>query len=563
MKANSQEEDQSVIPLGGIIGKSETEKVSYMIRNKLSYGNQFGEHEVSGSLISEIRSTRTKGFSGTYYGWMPERGQTITPMITTGYREILSELNPTISDNQVNYVSYAGVLAYTWKNKFTLNGNIRMDGSNKFGENPTYRFLPIWSVAGRYALTEESFLKESKILSLLAFRASYGIQGNIDKNTSPELVIQVGSQNTLTRMNESYFEYLPNPDLRWEKTTSYNLGADFSFFNDLFAGTFDFYHKVGVDMIMEKQVSQAMGLDYVKINAGKLNNTGYELNLKYYPIRRSDYSFQVNLIYSYNKNKVVEANNGKDVTNTEKLAGTALIEGKPFGVFYSYRFAGLNGETGYPVFYDKNNQDYMEVDGVRYPNYALYEEELALVKSGTKDPTSSGSIGLSFKYKNLRLNVNMNYTLGGHARLPNIYRNEYHSVFDPVTNLPKELKNRWQQPGDEKNTIFPTLYDSRVYKKINQRSALKGDIYNGTELYDYTDMRVAKTDNLRLRSIGLQYRLPNEMTSKLYLQEVSVNFQATNLFVIKAKEWQGRDPESGDSNTPMPRTYSMGINVTF
>ena len=129
--------------------------------------------------------------------------------------------------------------------------------------------------------------------------------------------------------------------------------------------------------------------------------------------------------------------------------------------------------------------------------------------------------------------------------------------------MPKDLKDRWQKPGDEKKTIFPTLYDSRVYKEIRKRSVLNGKVYYATQLYDYTDARVAKTDNLRLRSIGLNYRLPGEITSKLWLQEFSVNFQVTNLFVIKAKEWRGRDPESGDSNIPMPRTYSVGVNVTF
>ena len=115
----------------------------------------------------------------------------------------------------------------------------------------------------------------------------------------------------------------------------------------------------------------------------------------------------------------------------------------------------------------------------------------------------------------------------------------------------------------KKKTIFPTLYDSRVYKEIRKRSVLNGKVYYATQLDDYTDVRVAKTDNLRLRSIGLNYRLPGEITSKLWLQEFSVNFQVTNLFVIKAKEWRGRDPESGDSNIPMPRTYSVGVNVTF
>ena len=159
--------------------------------------------------------------------------------------------------------------------------------------------------------------------------------------------------------------------------------------------------------------------------------------------------------------------------------------------------------------------------------------------------------------------MNMSYTLGGHARLPNIYRNEYYAIFDPLTNLSKELNNRWQQPGDEKHTIFPVLFNDREYNELNRRSILQGEMLTAPMLYDYTDVRVAKTDNLRLRSIALNYRLPATITDKLHLQELSLNFQATNLFIIKAKEWRGRDPESGDSNTPLPRTYSLGLNVTF
>lgn len=164
-----------------------------MIRNTIGFSGHWGDHEVSASALSEIRGVKQTGFSGTYYGWMPERGQTLTPMLTSAYVAELANLRPRISDNLTNYVSWAGTLAYTWREKITLNGNIRMDGSNKFGENPKYRFLPIWSIAGRYTLTEEPFVKGSNIISLLALKASYGIQGNIDKSTSPELVIQVGA----------------------------------------------------------------------------------------------------------------------------------------------------------------------------------------------------------------------------------------------------------------------------------------------------------------------------------------------------------------------------------
>lgn len=86
-------------------------------------------------------------------------------------------------------------------------------------------------------------MKGSNIISLLALKASYGIQGNIDKSTSPELVIQVGALNTVTRLNESFFEYLPNADLRWEKTTSYNLGLEIALLKDRIQGEFNYYSR--------------------------------------------------------------------------------------------------------------------------------------------------------------------------------------------------------------------------------------------------------------------------------------------------------------------------------
>ena len=130
---------------------------------------------------------------------------------------------------------------YSYKDKFVLNGNLRMDGSNQFGSNPKYRFLPIWSVSGKYTLSNENFLKDNDIISYLAVRASYGIQGNVDSGTSPDLVIKVGSQNTITEHNESTIAYLPNPDLRWEKTESYNIGLDVSLLDNRISVVADVY----------------------------------------------------------------------------------------------------------------------------------------------------------------------------------------------------------------------------------------------------------------------------------------------------------------------------------
>lgn len=553
---NSTEENKSMIPYGGILTKSEQEQISYTIRNTIAFNRDFAhDHVVSIMAASEIRSVDANGFNGTYYGWQPERGQTIAPVLTDGYTSILNSLRPVITDNISNYVSWIGSASYTWKDKVTLNGNIRADGSNKFGESPEYRFLPIWSVAAKYTLTQEEFLKSNPVLSYLSFRGSYGIQGNIDKASSPDLVIQVGAMSSLTHMNESYFKYLPNPELRWEKTKSYNFGIDFSLWDGRISGTFDFYKKKGEDMIMSKQVSQSIGMDYVKINGGELNNTGVEGNLRFFPLRKQDWEISVNLIYSYNKNELISANKEAGITVANQINGEALIEGEPLGTFYSYRFAGLDHDTGYPLFYNTKEE----------ASYALYEDEVALVKSGVNMPPVSGGFDLNFRYKNLRVGLGFQYALGGHDRLPNIYRNDYYNVFDPLVNVSKDLTKRWRNPGDEEHTLFPVLWNRDFYNDLNNKSMLdgRGSVYEGTRLFDLCDARVAKTDNLRLRSLSVSYLIPDKIIRKLKIQSAMLTFQTQNLFLITAKAWNGRDPESGNSNTPLPKVYTLGLNVSF
>ncbi len=556
--------DASSIPWGGILTDSDQRKESYSLRNTLEFSKMFNNvHLVNVMAASEIRSVKYSGFSGTYYGWQPDRGETISPALTTGYYGILNSLNPTITDNVVNTVSWIGSATYSYKDKITLNGNIRADGSNNFGDNPNYRFLPIWSLAGKYTASNENFLRDSKIVDYLAFRASYGVQGNIDKATSPDLIIQIGSKNSLTGLYESYFKYLANPDLRWEKTTAYNFGIDFSFFKprgvrtqSIISGTVDLYYKYGNKIIVSKQVSQCIGLDQVKINGGKIRNSGIEGSINVVLYQNKDFFSSVRFISSFNKNTLVSANMDRNITDLEKLNGTALIEGKPVGSLYSYKFAGLNEESGFPMFYNSSGEK----------RYELYEEERYLVSSGKTTPDLTGGFDLSARYKRLHLSIGLQYSVGGSARLPSIYGSNYYAVFDPLSNVFKEYNDRWRNPGDEKRTNIPVIYDSQKYKAA--KTALVTPAYltsakTALEMYDYSTARVAKTDNIRLRNINVSYVFPEAIASRYGMQSLVINFQAENLFVICDKRWGGRDPESGSSNSPIPKTFSVGLNITF
>lgn len=559
--------NESVIPQGGVLSKSEATKTTLDIRNTLSYSKDFKGHLVSALATSEIRSVITDGFSGTHYGWMPERGQVISPSYTDAYIVDLKNgaFTPVITDNRANTVSWIFSGIYSYKDKYTLNANVRMDGSNQFGENPKYRFLPIWSVAGKYALTNEAFMKPYEDwLSYLALRLSYGIQGNVDKGTSPDLVMQIGSIDSNTGMATSTVAYWPNEDLRWEKTTQYNVGLDFSFLLDRITATVDFYKKVGTDMIVNKTISAVNGYTIRKINGGNVNNSGVELAVKFTPLQTKDMRLVIGFVHSYNKNELIKANDETNNTRENMLSGSALIEGEALGTIYSYPFAGLDHETGLPVFYDKKGNMSATWLSKTYKNYTLYEDEIELVKSGVVSPPHTGGINLEYRWKEWILRGSFTYSLGAVNRLPFIY-GDYDSVFDPEKNVTREILNRWREPGDELHTNIPALYDDNTYTNLGIRPMRANvDHIYGTSMYDYSTARVCSTNNLRLRSLSLSYIFNKKVLKKMHLSNFQISAQANNLFIIADKRWHGFDPEQGSSaNSSIPRTYSLSVTIGF
>jgi hypothetical protein len=570
---NSYQWENSVLPQGGIYSNSTNSSAAYNMRHQFTFSQTVhDDHLFSLVGINEIRSDDRKGFSGTYYGYFPERGYIFSPSITTKYvSNRLSSLSPTKTVSTVNSVSFRGIGTYSYQDKYTLNANISMDGSNQFGSNPKYRFLPIWSVAGKWTLSQEKFLKSNPVVSYLALRGSYGLQGNVDSNTSPDLVLQIGEIDSKTGLPLSTVKYYPNKDLRWEKTQSFNIGVDFSILKDWVSGTFDVYRKKGSDLLMSKTISAVNGVETLTLNAGNLNNTGFEAAVKVQPINTRDWTFYTEFIYSYNNNKLISANSDKNITYADKIAGSALIVGEALGTLYSYDFAGLNHDTGLPVFRDSYGKTTFTkvVDGkeVEVPNYTILSTEVGLVKSGKLNAPSQGSVNMSLRYKSWRLSASFVYTLGGVGRLPSIYNNVY-KTFDPEYNVSRDLLNRWRQPGDEANTNIPVLYDDYTYSNLYDAGLFKPSngstrLY-GYAMYDYSSARVCSTDNLRMRSLTVTYRLPQTFLKHIKSSDASVQAQFTNIFLIADKRWHHSDPELGQSATSsIPRTFSVGFNIRF
>lgn len=561
----SEQYQKSQLPYGGILEQNDTRKVGYTIRNTLTYAETFGRHEVNVMGGVEARANKYKGHAVTGYGWTPQFGEKFMPEYTENFVKnyvTTGLMNPRNTNNVTQMASFFGTASYVFANRYVLNGNIRSDGANKFGSNPKYRWLPTWSIAGKWIITGENFMRNIHWINNLSLRGSYGVQGNIHEDATPNLIVKVENRDGASGLEQYSIQRFPNPDLRWEKTKTWNVALDFMLLDGRVKGGFDIYRKYTSDLIMSKSVATSNGRYMLYLNAGKMRNAGFEgfVNLELIKSKDIDWRFGVN--FGRNVNEITLAN-GDIYNNIDEikmlLAGEIAVEGAPVGSMYSFRFAGLSPENGYALFYAKDGRK------VHYGEPDMME----LVNSGSIFPKLSGGFDTQFTYKRMfSLSLAFSYNIGNVQRLPQVYEDE-RAVFDPLSNVSSKLKHRWKKSGDEKYTSIPALYNdansSDLITNPDLNASREGALsyWYPTTMYDQSDERVAKGDFLKLKMVALSYMMPEKYLRKLRLSGLTLRLQVTNLFTIADKKWEGLDPESPGANIPLLPTYSLGINVSF
>ena len=222
--------------------------------------------------------------------------------------------------------------------------------------------------------------------------------------------------------------------------------------------------------------------------------------------------------------------------------------GYPVRSLFSIPFAGLD-ENGLPTFYNEageittDNINFQERDKVDYLKY-----------EGPTDPTVQGSLGNLFKYKGFTLNLFITYSFGNVVRLDPVFS----ATYNDLSSMTKEFKNRWMVPGDEKKTNVPVILSYAQYTNNSQ-------LRYGYNAYNYSDVRIAKGDFIRMKEISLQYDFPKNWIKPL--TNLSLKLQATNLFLIYAdKKLNGQDPEffrSGGVSAPVPKQFTATLKVGF
>ena len=334
-------ETKHFLPEGGMQKSYENSNSQITWKAMGEYRDSFNDiHELEVMAGTELRKTWYETLFSAGYGF-DRKTLTTKPVIfpNESYATSFPLHQTTYKENA--YVSFYSTASYSLLNRYTVGGSIRFDGSDLFGVNKKYRYLPLYSVSALWRLSQEPFMQQAKWVDNLVFRASYGLQGNIDKNTSPFLLGTYRSESILPGVSEDVIiiNSAPNKKLRWEKTQSVNAGFDFSVLNQAINLSVDYYYRKGTDLIALRMLPLETGFTSMNVNWASMENKGVEISLSTRNITTKNFSWYTNFNFAYNGNKVLQENIPEQQTTPGR-------EGYPVGAIFALKTAGVNKETG-------------------------------------------------------------------------------------------------------------------------------------------------------------------------------------------------------------------------
>lgn len=575
--------ETSACPQGGQLSVNNTDLRSWTARLQLDWNKYFGDgeiHNFSGGIGVEANSSNYTGYSNVTRGYFPDRGMSFADGIDvtkyTNYASWMAGNVPSLVDSKENVLSGYITASYNWRRLIFLNANARVDGSNSFGDRANDKLLPIWSVSASFDAAQLDFFRQFTWLDYFSIKGSWGYQGNMLSTESPVMIIRKGAYNDFYNEYTSSVERIPNPDLRWEKTTSYNVGVEMGFFNRKLQAEASFYWKRTKDAFMNKSISTINGYQSYVVNGGDIDNYGYSVGLTVRPIDRRDWQWSISTNFSRAINKIKTLPAGESYELNDFLTGNAIVKDQAVGTFYSYKFLGLSPVDGGPMFDDWFDHPNDLIGLSKYDTYTN-----VLVASGNREPIMSGSLSTNLRWKNLRLGANFLYGLGAKTRLFGMYGSGVASAgvyavqgaIKSENNVSRDYLDRWRAPGDELRTNIPAIIGQRhpSYNSYLNHWSASMDNVNALadsywDMYDYSDIRVVSSDYLKLSSVSLSYDLPKEWLKPWHCTRLEITATATNLFTICDSRLKGQTPTQGGFSTIQLSDrpgYSLSLSVTF
>ncbi len=525
----------------------------FMQENNLTFDKVFNEDHHLTVLVGNTLQTNNY-FGNTQYGY----GFATNVM---GYNNIGAASNIPVarqgsSKTRWSLASFMGRINYAFQDKYLLTVTGRYDGNSRFGANNKWGFFP--SIAAAWRISGEEFMKDLTWINDLKLRVGYGESGNSTSaayasftKLSPGVTVDYQGKPVNTIMNTD--QYMGNPDLRWERQQQINAGLDFTAFHNRFHMTVDVYKKNSKDLILTTALPVTTGYLNIFSNVGELENKGVEVSLGGRIIDTKDFSWDFDVNWTHNANKLVALYGGLDhkINDASNPTGAGWWVGKPLGVIYGYRYEGLwqwdddreamdmlkdgwkGGDTYYP---GENKIKDLDGDGV------ITTEDREII--GYTDPKFYGGFTTTFRYKNLSLNMAFNYVYGN-----DVWNRSYHeytlNAGYGTINLREDALQRWTV--DNTNTDMPRAHSNNLNRMAVSSRLVQDGSY------------------LRCKVATLNYQVPATLINRIGLSDLNVYVSAENFFTLT--KYKGQNPESVsagyDESYPNARSFAFGVNLSF
>jgi TonB-linked SusC/RagA family outer membrane protein len=533
----------------------------WSLENYLTYNKQFNEkHSLTALLGVSWQETNffriaaiTRGFSTDYFGFNNLGAGSTNPQVES-------------DANRFAFNSYFGRINYGYLDKYLLTFTGRADGSSKFGDNHKFAFFPSAALAWR--VSEEDFLKGNSVISNLKVRTSYGLTGNSEIPPYSSLALLRSNYTTVyndVRVSGTGIDRLANPDLRWEKTAQADFGVELGLLKGRISIEADYYYRKTTDMLLDAPVPRTSGYATIRKNVGSMQNQGIELGINTVNIDAGGFQWNTAFNVSMNRNKVLSLATPSDIfgvggpnfTNQTNI----IRVGQPVGSFWGLTRLGTWSEaereeaakfTSYRSGLTLLPGDikYLDVNGDK----AITDADRSIIGNGS--PKAWGALTNTFRYKNLDLTFELQYSYGNDVMLMNLHASEDRQA---LANSYTTVLNAWTPQNQ--NTPIAEIRETRAGYVTNVDSHW---IKDGSFL--------------RGRNLLVGYTFPAAVTNRLKLSRLRVYASGQNIFLLVKDKVIG-DPEvtptnQGDGssaftqgmiwhNYPKPTIYMVGLQVGF
>lgn len=521
--------ESELVTNGGTAYRNNADYFDWQIDNIIRWDYTFAnKHHFNVTLLqnSEEHFYNSENNTGTHFN----------PTDVLGWHNMKAATEFTTSDDDTHSTGNALMarLFYSYDNRYMVTASVRRDGYSAFGKSNPYATFP--SVALAWTFTNESFFKW-KVMSMGKLRFSWGKNGNRDIGIYEALAnLSAGQVYAYAKPDGTIYNNLlfwqnrmANYDLKWEQTTSFNVGLDFGFFNSRLNGSIEYYYMPTKDLLVSKTLPTLGGFTSVMSNLGEVLNTGVELTLSSTNIQTKNFTWTTSLGLSHNKNEIKHLFYTYDEDGKEKdESGNNWFIGKPINVIWGYKFNGVwqESEAEEAQKYGQNPGDPKILD--KDHNYKFDDSDKEFM--GQTTPKVRWTLKNNFTYKDFDLSVSM-YSYMGHKQAITENLNNIGFGTDRGNAW---LTNYWTPEN-------PTNEYARLYSS-----------------YPVTPWKVVSKSFVRVDNISLSYNVPTSFCKKLSAQNIRLTASVNNAFVITG--WDYWDPEI---TGPMPRTFTFNANITF